>query len=61
MADSLKTPAHIVPEWYYLPFYRDRWVAITFRTSEQYRSTLQAFGGRPWVMFGSIIVLFFLP
>jgi ubiquinol-cytochrome c reductase cytochrome b/c1 subunit len=47
-ADPLVTPAHIVPEWYLLPFY-----AIL-------RSIPDAFGGVV-AMFGSIFVLFLLP
>ncbi len=47
-ADSLKTPAHIVPEWYYLPFY-----AIL-------RAIPSKLGG-VIAMFGSIAVLFVLP
>jgi len=47
-ADSLKTPAHIVPEWYFLPFY-----AIL-------RAIPHKVGGV--VMMGaSLIILFFLP
>ncbi|WP_420137177.1 cytochrome b [Sphingomonas sp.] len=54
-ANSLSTPAHIVPEWYFLPFY----------------AILKAFTGnflfvpaKLWgvvAMFGSILLLFFLP
>jgi ubiquinol-cytochrome c reductase cytochrome b/c1 subunit len=47
-ADPLVTPAHIVPEWYYLPFY-----AIL-------RAIPSKLGG-VIMMFGSIAVLFFLP
>jgi ubiquinol-cytochrome c reductase cytochrome b subunit len=47
-ADPLKTPLHIVPEWYFLPFY-----AIL-------RSIPSKVGGILG-MFGSILVLFFLP
>jgi ubiquinol-cytochrome c reductase cytochrome b/c1 subunit len=47
-ANPLVTPAHIVPEWYYLPFY-----AIL-------RAIPSKLGGVVF-MFGSIIVLFFLP
>ena len=47
-ANPLVTPAHIVPEWYYLPFY-----AIL-------RAIPSKLGG-VIAMFGSIIVLFFLP
>ncbi|MFW2830888.1 cytochrome b [Sphingomonas sp. ID0503] len=54
-ANPLSTPAHIVPEWYFLPFY----------------AILKAFTGNfLWIpaklwgviaMFGSILLLFFLP
>jgi len=47
-ADPLKTPAHIVPEWYFLPFY-----AIL-------RAIPSKLGG-VIAMFGSIAVLFILP
>ena len=47
-ADALKTPAHIVPEWYLLPFY-----AIL-------RAVDSKLGG-VILMFASIGVLFFLP
>jgi ubiquinol-cytochrome c reductase cytochrome b subunit len=47
-ADSMKTPAHIVPEWYFLPFY-----AIL-------RAIPHKLGG-VLAMGGSLIILFFLP
>jgi ubiquinol-cytochrome c reductase cytochrome b subunit len=47
-ANSLVTPAHIVPEWYYLPFY-----AIL-------RSIPDKLGG-VIAMFASILILYFLP
>ena len=47
-ANPLVTPSHIVPEWYYLPFY-----AIL-------RAIPSKLGG-VIAMFGSIITLFFLP
>ena len=47
-ADPMKTPLHIVPEWYFLPFY-----AIL-------RSIPDKVGG-VIAMGGSLIVLFFLP
>ncbi len=47
-ADPLVTPAHIVPEWYFLPFY-----AIL-------RAIPDKLGGVLF-MFGSIAVLFILP
>jgi len=55
MADPLKTPAHIVPEWYYLPFYA-MLRAITFNIGP-----IDSKLGGVLVMFGAIIVLFFLP
>jgi ubiquinol-cytochrome c reductase cytochrome b/c1 subunit len=48
MADPLKTPAHIVPEWYFLPFY-----AIL-------RSIPDKLGG-VLMMGAAIVVLAFLP
>ncbi|MBC8130612.1 MAG: cytochrome b N-terminal domain-containing protein [Rhizobiaceae bacterium] len=54
-ADSLKTPAHIVPEWYFLPFYA-MLRAITFDIGP-----IDSKLGGVLVMFGSIIVLFFVP
>ena len=53
--DSLKTPSHIVPEWYYLPFYA-MLRAITFNIGP-----INSKLGGVLVMFGSIIILFFLP
>lgn len=47
-ADPMLTPAHIVPEWYLLPFY-----AILRAVPDKLFGVL--------LMFGSIIVLFFLP
>ncbi|MDF2965130.1 MAG: petB [Rickettsiaceae bacterium] len=47
-ANPLVTPAHIVPEWYFLPFY-----AIL-------RAVPSKLGGVV-LMFASIIILFFLP
>jgi quinol-cytochrome oxidoreductase complex cytochrome b subunit len=47
-ADPLKTPAHIVPEWYFLPFY-----AILRSIPDKLLGVL--------AMFGAIVVLFFLP
>ncbi len=47
-ADALVTPAHIVPEWYFLPFY-----AIL-------RAIPSKLGG-VLAMFGSIAILFVLP
>ena len=55
MADSLKTPAHIVPEWYYLPFYAIL-RAITFNIGP-----IDAKLGGVLAMFGSIAVLFVVP
>ncbi|KAF1857946.1 hypothetical protein Lal_00010457 [Lupinus albus] len=55
MANPLSTPAHIVPEWYYLPFYA-MLRAITFNVGP-----IDSKLGGVLVMFGAIIVLFFLP
>ena len=47
-ANPLLTPAHIVPEWYFLPFY-----AILRSIPDKLLGVI--------AMFGSIFVLFFLP
>ncbi|MEO3428466.1 cytochrome b/b6 [Pelagibius sp. CAU 1746] len=47
-ADPLATPAHIVPEWYFLPFY-----AILRSIPDKLLGVI--------AMFGSILVLFILP
>ena len=47
-ANPLKTPAHIVPEWYFLPFY-----AILRAIPNKLFGVI--------ALFGSIAVLFFLP
>ncbi|MBY6263187.1 cytochrome b [Azospirillum sp. 412522] len=47
-ANPLVTPAHIVPEWYFLPFYA------------MLRAIPDKLGG-VLAMFGSIVLLFFLP
>ena len=54
-ADPLKTPAHIVPEWYYLPFYAIL-RAITFNVGP-----IDSKLGGVLAMFGAIAVLFFVP
>jgi ubiquinol-cytochrome c reductase cytochrome b subunit len=54
-ADSLKTPAHIVPEWYFLPFYAIL-RAITFNIGP-----IDSKLGGVLAMFGSIVMLFLLP
>ena len=55
MADPLKTPAHIVPEWYFLPFYAIL-RAITFNIGP-----IDSKLGGVLAMFGAIAVLFFVP
>ena len=47
-ANPLVTPAHIVPEWYFLPFY-----AILRAVPDKLGGVL--------AMFGAIVVLFILP
>ncbi len=54
-ADPLVTPAHIVPEWYFLPFYA-MLRAITFDIF-----FIPAKLGGVLTMFGSIMILFILP
>ncbi|TIP51271.1 MAG: cytochrome b [Mesorhizobium sp.] len=55
IADQLKTPAHIVPEWYFLPFYA-MLRAITFNVGP-----ISSKLGGVLTMFGAIVVLFFVP
>ncbi|WP_309083240.1 cytochrome b N-terminal domain-containing protein [Chelativorans sp.] len=54
-ANPLKTPAHIVPEWYFLPFYAIL-RAITFNIGP-----IDSKLGGVLAMFGSIAVLFVVP
>ena len=61
-ADPLKTPAHIVPEWYFLPFYAIL-RAITFNIGIPFTDVIlidSKLGG-VIAMFGSIAILFVLP
>ncbi len=54
-ANPLSTPAHIVPEWYFLPFY-----AIL----KSFTADFLFMPAKLWgvlAMFGSILLLFFLP
>jgi len=57
-ADPLATPAHIVPEWYFLPFY-----AILRAVTQDVIpfDIITAQLGGVLAMFGAIIILFFLP
>ncbi|MGI9351784.1 MAG: cytochrome b [Rhizobiaceae bacterium] len=61
-ADPLKTPAHIVPEWYFLPFYAIL-RAITFNIGIPFTDIvlIDSKLGGVIAMFGSIAVLLFLP
>ena len=54
-ANPLVTPSHIVPEWYFLPFY-----AILRAVTFDFLFIPADLGG-VLLMFGSIIILFFLP
>jgi ubiquinol-cytochrome c reductase cytochrome b subunit len=54
-ANPLRTPAHIVPEWYFLPYYA-MLRAITFDIL-----FINSKLGGVLAMFGSILVLLFLP
>jgi ubiquinol-cytochrome c reductase cytochrome b subunit len=52
MANPMQTPPHIAPVWYFTPFYA------------MLRAVPSFFGTQVWgvlVMFGAIVVLFFLP
>ena len=53
-ANSLSTPAHIVPEWYFWPFY-----AILRAFTTDFILPAKLWG--VLAMFGSILLLFFLP
>ena len=61
-ADPLVTPAHIVPEWYFLPFYAIL-RAITFDIGIPFTDIvlIPAKLGGVLMMFGSIALLFALP
>jgi quinol-cytochrome oxidoreductase complex cytochrome b subunit len=61
-ANPLQTPPHIVPEWYFLPFYA-MLRAITFDIGIPFTSVtfVEAKLGGVIAMFGSLIILFFLP
>ena len=56
VANSLSTPSHIVPEWYFLPFY-----AILRAVDFNFLWIVPAKLGGVIAMFGSIIVLVILP
>ena len=55
-ANPLSTPAHIVPEWYFLPFY-----GILRSVDFQFLWFVPAKLGGVIAMFGSIVVIAFLP
>jgi ubiquinol-cytochrome c reductase cytochrome b subunit len=61
-ADPLVTPAHIVPEWYFLPFYAIL-RAITFDIGIPFTEVviISAKLGGVIAMFGSILLWFVLP
>ena len=61
-ANPLSTPAHIVPEWYFLPFYAIL-RAITFDIGIPFTDVviIEAKLGGVIAMFGAIAVLFILP
>ena len=54
-ANPLKTPAHIVPEWYFLPFYAIL-RAVTFNIGP-----IDSKLGGVLAMFGAVLVLFVVP
>jgi ubiquinol-cytochrome c reductase cytochrome b subunit len=61
-ANPLQTPAHIVPEWYYLPFYAIlRAVPDNFIGAWMGFTLISAKLAGVIAMFGSILVLFVLP
>jgi len=61
-ADPLKTPAHIVPEWYFLPFYAIlRAVTVSIGIPFTDIILIDSKLGGVIAMFGSIAILFVLP
>jgi ubiquinol-cytochrome c reductase cytochrome b subunit len=60
--DAMKTPPHIVPEWYFLPFYAIL-RSVTFDIGIPFTDIvfIEAKLGGVIAMFGAVIVLFFLP
>jgi ubiquinol-cytochrome c reductase cytochrome b subunit len=60
--DAMKTPPHIVPEWYFLPFYAIL-RSVTFDIGIPFTDIVfvPAKLGGVIAMFGAVIVLFFLP
>lgn len=62
LANPMVTPPHIVPEWYFLPFYAIlRAVTIDIGIPFTEITIITAKLGGVLLMFGSIIVMFFLP
>jgi len=61
-ANSLVTPAHIVPEWYYLPFYAIL-RAVTFDISIPFTDIvlINSKLGGVIAMFGSLLIFFVVP
>ncbi|HYC06124.1 MAG TPA: cytochrome b/b6 [Azospirillaceae bacterium] len=61
-ANPLVTPAHIVPEWYFLPFYAIL-RAVTFNIGIPFTDIvlIEAKLGGVLLMFGAIAILFVLP
>ena len=65
MADALQTPAHIVPEWYFLPYY----AILRAFTADWFVYNILSLGGfimtaklmGVLAMFASILLLLFLP
>jgi len=61
-ADALKTPPHIVPEWYFLPFYAIlRAVTVSISIPFTGIVLIDSKLGGVIAMFGSIAILFVLP
>ena len=61
-ANPLSTPAHIVPEWYYLPFYAIlKAFTVDFAIPFTGIVIIPAKLMGVLAMFGSILLLFFLP
>ena len=60
--DAMQTPAHIVPEWYFLPFYAIlRSFTLDISIPHTHIILVTAMQQGVIAMFGSIILLFFVP
>jgi ubiquinol-cytochrome c reductase cytochrome b subunit len=62
LANPMATPAHIVPEWYFLPFYAIlRSFTIDIHIPFTHTVLISSKLGGVILMFGAVLLLFFLP